>query len=450
LTDLFIVNVALPAMGRTFAGASLGDLSWVLNGYAIVFAALLVPAGRLADHYGRRRCFLAGVAVFTLGSAACAVAPGLTVLIAARVLQAVGAAMIVPTSLGLLLPAYPRRQHSLVVGIWAGVAAIAATSGAPLGGLLVEASWRWIFLVNVPIGIAALIGGRAVLPEIRAEHGARLPDGVSVAAVLAAITLVTLATVEGPQWGWTSAREVALYAAAAITTAVAVRRTLVHPHAVIEARLFASAEFSVATVAIFLFSAGFAAFLLVTVLLLQDDWGWSALAAGLGIAPGPAMAAMLAVSSGRIAARFGRRPAAIAGPLCMAAAAAWWLAVLPAHPDYVTGFLPGMLIGGIGAGLSTAPLLAAASTLPPDRATTGSAVLNMARQVGSALGVAITVVLVGTIVPGTLADFRRCWWFLIAAYAASSAVSAYGALRARRTRRPDAPPASLVPERAAG
>src|SRR6202034_864822 len=148
--DLFIVNVALPVIGRSYPGSSLSGLSWVLNAYAIVFAALLVPAGRLADHFGRRRFLLVGVAVFTLASAGCAVAPTLGVLVAARAVQAIGAALIVPTSLGLLYPAFPRRQHAMVVGVWAGVAAVAGTAGPPIGGVLGGVHWRRVFLLNAP------------------------------------------------------------------------------------------------------------------------------------------------------------------------------------------------------------------------------------------------------------------------------------------------------------
>src|ERR1700690_4002665 len=193
--DLFIVNIAVPAIGRSFGG-SLSGLSWVLNAYAIIFAALLVPAGRLADHFGRRRFLLVGVAVFTLASAACAAAPTLGVLVAARAVQAVGAALIVPTSLGLLYPAFPKRQHAMVVGVWAGVAAVAGTAGPPVGGLLVGVNWRWIFLINVPIGVATLIAGRRILPEVRAAAGSRLPDWVSSVLLLASVTLLVLGTVQ--------------------------------------------------------------------------------------------------------------------------------------------------------------------------------------------------------------------------------------------------------------
>ena len=208
--DLFIVNIAIPSMADSFSGASLSGLSWVLNAYAIVFAALLVPAGRLADHYGRRRFLLAGVLTFTLASALCAIAPSLPMLIAGRTLQAVGAAVIVPSSLGLLLPVFP-TQHNLVVGVWAGVAAVAASSGPPLGGLLVAIDWRWIFIVNVPIGLFTLLIGARVLPEIREKASARLPDLISVASLLGAVTFLILATVQGPSWGWLSLRSSAFW-----------------------------------------------------------------------------------------------------------------------------------------------------------------------------------------------------------------------------------------------
>src|ERR1700742_994530 len=405
--DLFIVNIAVPAIGRSFGG-SLTGLSWVLNAYAIVFAALLVPAGRLADHFGRRRFLLVGVAIFTLASAACAAAPSLGVLVAARALQAVGAALIVPTSLGLLYPAFPKRQHATVVGIWAGVAAVAGSSGPPVGGLLVGISWRWIFLINVPIGVATLIAGFRLLPEVRAAKGARLPDGVSAVLLLAAVSLLVLATVEGPDWGWGSARFIGLLSAAVVAVGLTVARTLWHPHALIERGLFRSRPFTFATIALFLFFVGFAIFLLNGTLFLQDEWHYSAVRAGLAIMPGPVTAAVFAVNAGRLARRFGRGLPAVAGTACMAIASFTWAVLTTAHPAYVTEILPGMLIAGVSAGLTQAPLFAAAGTLPPDRATTGSAVLNMARQVGSAVGVAVVVVVVGSGGAG-LAGYHRAW-----------------------------------------
>jgi EmrB/QacA subfamily drug resistance transporter len=430
--DLFIVNVALPVIGQSYSGASLSGLSWVLNAYAIIFAALLVPAGRLADHFGRRRFLLVGVAVFTLASAACAVAPTLGVLVAARGVQAVGAALIVPTSLGLLYPAFAKRQHAMVVGIWAGVAAVAGTAGPPIGGLLVELSWRWIFLINVPIGVATLLAGLKVLPEVRAVAGSRLPDWVSSVLVLGSVTLLVLGTVQGPTWGWGSAKTVALLAVAAAVIALTVMRTLRYPHALIERDLFTSRPFTGASIALFLFFVGFSIFLLSVVLFLQGEWHYSVVRSGLAISPGPATAAVFAINAGRIRARFGRLLPALAGTLLLAVAACLWILCTGAHPDYAAGFLPGAFVMGISAGLTQAPLFAAAGTLPPDRATTGSAVLNMARQVGSAVGVSVVVVIVGTGAAHTVTDFHHVW----AAQAIAGALACLAVAVTARTRAP--------------
>jgi EmrB/QacA subfamily drug resistance transporter len=432
--DLFIVNVAVPAMGRSFHGAGLSDLSWVLNGYAIVFGALLVPAGRLADHFGRRRFLLGGVVVFTAGSVVCAVAPSLDVLVLGRLFQAVGAASIVPASLGLLLPTFPARQHNLVVGAWAGVAAVAASSGAPLGGLLVTLSWRWIFLVNLPIGIFTVALGIRVLPEVRAHASARLPDTVSMLSLLAAVTLLIFGTVEGSSWGWGSLGVIASLAGAVAAGALTVRRAFTRSNAVVEADLFKSREFGTASAALFLFFIAFATLLLISVLYLQDMWHYSALDAGLGIAPGPLTAAVLAINSGRIATRFGRAVPALLGASAMALSGLYWLLFATASPDYLL-FLPGMVLGGVGAGLTQAPLFASAATLAASRATTGSAVLNMARQVGSAVGVAVLVALMASPHPDQLELFDRGWALQFGAAAAAALVLlVQGVLRPGRAR----------------
>ena len=165
--DLFIVNIAFPDLKRSFPSSSLSDLSWVLSAYAITFAALLMPAGRWADRSGRKRAYLAGLTLFTLASAICAAAPSLDALIAARVLQAVGGALMLPSSLGLLLPLFPPAKRGAAIGLWSAMGGAAAAFGPPLGGLLVEADWRWVFLVNLPIGVVTVVIGGRVLDEIR-------------------------------------------------------------------------------------------------------------------------------------------------------------------------------------------------------------------------------------------------------------------------------------------
>ena len=177
--DLVIVNIAFPAIGRSFGGAGLGPLSWVLNAYTIVFAALLVPAGRLADLVGRKAGFLVGVAVFTVSSGLCALADDVPQLVAARVLQAAGAALLTPASLGLLLAAFPPERRAGAVRIWGAMSGVAAAIGPVVGGVLVNLDWRWIFLVNVPVGVVALVLGVRVLPSVPRQPE-RLPDLVRV------------------------------------------------------------------------------------------------------------------------------------------------------------------------------------------------------------------------------------------------------------------------------
>jgi MFS family permease len=218
-----------------------------------------------------------------------------------------------------------------------------------------------------------------------------------------------LGTVQGPAWGWGNAKTIALLAVAAVATALTVARTVRHPHALIERDLFTSRPFTGASVALFVYFVGFAIFLLSVVLFLQGEWHYSAVRAGLAIAPGPATAAVFAVNAGRISARFGRVLPAMAGSASMAIAAGYWIGCTGATPDYVGGFLPGLFAGGISAGLTQAPLFAAAGTLPPDRATTGSAVLTMARQVGSAVGVAVVVVILGTAAAHPVTAFHHVW-----------------------------------------
>jgi len=204
ILDLWVVNIALPALQRDFAPATLPDVSWILDAYAIVLAALLLPAGRAADSIGRRECFLAGLLIFGVASLGCAVAPDLLALIACRALQAAGGAVLMPTSLGLALQVFPSHQRSTAVGIWAGVGAVAAGSGPVLGGLLIESSWRWIFLINLPVILTALAAGVAILPRrpgvVDGQRAGRPIDGAGTLLVLGAVGLVCTALTEFPRW----------------------------------------------------------------------------------------------------------------------------------------------------------------------------------------------------------------------------------------------------------
>ena len=412
--DLFIVNIAFPQIAKDFTGTSLGSLSWVLNAYAIVFAALLIPAGRWSDHMGRKRAFLLGIGLFTAASAVCAAAPSAGLLTGARAAQAVGGALLTPASLGLLLPSFaPERRH-VAIGLWAAVGGVGAAAGPPLGGLLVQASWRWVFLVNVPVGLITLVVGWRVLSEIR--HPDRARADLAGAGLLAlGVGAAILAIVKGPDWGWISGQVVGLLVLAFALLGALVRRSAGHAAPILEPVLLRARAFSVATVATALFFVAFAAMLLSSVLFLTEVWHRDVLTAGLMLFPGPAMAATFAVPGARLGARFGPGRVGIAGALVFALGGVMRLAWLGPDVHYASDFLPQMLVGGAGVGLILPSLTsAAAAALPPARLATGIAVQTTGRQIGSALGVAMLVAVLGG-AAGTGQDFNGAWVLMIIA-----------------------------------
>jgi EmrB/QacA subfamily drug resistance transporter len=421
--DLFIVNIAFPAIARHFGGTSLGSLSWILSGYAIVFAALLVPAGRWADAFGRKRAFLLGLAIFVLASAGCALAPSVGLLIAARVLQAAGGALMVPTSLGLMLAEFEPAKRHVAIGVWAATGGIAAAAGPPLGGLLVQADWRWVFLVNVPVGLAGLLFGARTLVERREVGGGR-PDMLGAAAVIVAIGSLVVAIVKGQEWGWTSPGILALLAAAVISLPAIWVRSERHLTPIVEPAMLRVRSFGLAVGASMLFFAGFGAMLLAGVLFLTAVWHEDVLSAGLMLFPGPAMATAFSVPSARLGARVGYRIPGMVGALLFAAGSVWYITQTGQKPAYVSEFLPGMLISGAGVGLVIPTLTGAgASSLAPERFATGAAVLTMGRQIGAALGIAVLVAVLGT-APRTPSDFHGAWLITVAAGLAAGLVLA--------------------------
>ncbi len=434
--DLFIVNIAFPDLARDFNGASLPDLSWVLNAYAIVFAALLVPAGRIADRVGRKRVFITGLLLFSAASALCALAPSVGFLVAARVLQAAGGAMMLPTTLGLILPAFPLEQRPLAIGIWSAVGGVAAALGPPIGGLLVQLSWRWIFVVNVPIGIVTAIVAMRALNEVREPEDGR-PDLLGAAELALGIALLTLGIVKGPEWGWADPRSLAAFAGSVGLVVAFLFRSAHHHAPVIELPLLRVRSFALANLAAAVFFAGFGAMLLSGVLLLTEVWGYSALRAGLALSPGPLTAAIFAVPAGRLGGRIGQRPVVAAGGLTFATGFAVILATVGSDPAYASSFLPGFILGGTGVGMVLGALPAAATAaLPASRFATGTAVFGMARQLGSAIGVAVLIALLNDTTGGDLlAGLQRGWAFALGAGLATAGLAlSFGPVGSRAPR----------------
>ena len=413
--DLWIVNVALPAMGSSFSHgdhpASLGDLSWVLNAYAITLAALLVVLGRAGDRIGQRPVFIAGVVVFALASLACALAPTLWVLVLARVVQAAGAAAQLPTSLALLLAAVPAERRTGATRTWAAFGGLAAAAGPVIGGLLVEIDWRWVFVVNLPIGVLAVVAGLLVLPAPAARETGPLPDVWGAVLITAAVATLTGALVEAPGWGWASGRTLALLAAALVTGAWFGVRSVRHATPLLELHLLRLPRFGVAGAGTFVFGVAFAIMLLSNVLWCQDVWHWSALRTGVALVPGPALVPIVTALTSRAIRRFGPGPLVVAGGLLFAAGLLWRTVTVSATPHYLHDLLPSMILTGAGVGLTIGTLIAAGvQSLPGDRTATGSALVNSFRQISSTVGVAVLVTILGARVDaGSVGGFRLAW-----------------------------------------
>ncbi|MEA2171682.1 MAG: hypothetical protein QOF76_4982, partial [Solirubrobacteraceae bacterium] len=349
-----------------------------------------------------------------LSSALCGLAPSVPTLVAARILQAGGAALMVPTSLGLLLVEFPSSMRAQVVGLWSAVGAVGGAAGPPLGGLLVEASWRWVFLVALPFGLVAFAVGARILKEEREPGDAPMPDLLGAALLAASVALGVLGIVEGQGWGWGSARIVGAFALAVAGLALFARRSSRHEAPVVEPVLLRLPGFVPANLASLAFFAAFGAMLLSASLFLTGVWHYSTLKAGLALAPGPVMAAAGSVAGGRIVGRYGPRAAALPGALIFAAAQAWMGLRMEATPDYLGTFLPGNLLGGLGVGFVISALSAAvAASLPPERFSTGTGVFSMMRQIGSALGIAILIAIVRVPDPADpAAVFHHAWAFM--------------------------------------
>ena len=400
--DTTIVNTSFPDIAASFPEATRSQLSWILDAYFIVIAALLVPAGALADRLGRKRMFLASVVAFVVTSLLCALAPSWELLVAGRFLQGMAAAVMAPVSLALVLPLFGIERRATGVGLWGAAAALAAASGPPIGGVLVEvADWRWIFLVNLPLGLLVVLAGRRVLAESRDEHATGLPDLAGSALAAAGLGAIALAIVEGPSWGWDSAAVIAAFAAGAALLAAVAYRCTRHPRPVVDPALMGISSFRRANVGTLLFAMAFFSAILGNILFLTSVWGYSVLDAGLATVPGPLMSAIVAGPAGRLADRFGHRAVIVPGTVAYAAG----LLVLRGaglEPDYLGTWLPGMLLAGIGIGFAFPTLgSAAVSEVEPARFGSASAVSSAFRQIGAVLGTAILVAIVGE--PATLA-----------------------------------------------
>jgi EmrB/QacA subfamily drug resistance transporter len=421
--DLFIVNIAFPDMEASFHQANIRSLSWILDAYTIVFAALLVPGGRWADVVGRKRAFLVGLGIFIFSSGLCAAAPSVLFLVLARVAQAVGGAVLLPTSLGLLLPEFPPWQRPVAIGSWSVVGGLAAAAGPPLGGLIVQISWRWVFLVNIPVGLAAMAAGVIVLREQRHPDAGRA-DIFGAGLLTAGVAGVVLAIIQGHHWGLLSVRIIGLVVLSALALGAVVARSRTHVSPVIDLDLMRVRAFSLATIAATPFFMAFSAMLLAGVLFLTNVWHEPITTTGVMLAPGPVMGALVAIPCSRLAESVGQRVVGAIGCVLFALAGLTWALNLTDTPHYLTTLLPGILLGGAGVGLVNPSITGAAvAALPSARLATGIAIQTTGRQLGFALGVAILVGSVST-PPTTASGYRPAWYLMIASSVVAAVIMA--------------------------
>jgi EmrB/QacA subfamily drug resistance transporter len=419
--NLSTVNVAFPDMKASFEGESLASLGWVINAYTIAFAAILLPAGRLADSHGRRRMFYAGLTLFALGSLITGAAPTLPIVVLGRTVQGMGGALIAPASLGLLLEASPPDEITRSVALYGGITALGVATGPTLGAFIVDsAGWRWSFLLSLPIAFVAWFVGRKHLSTARGAQRQRV-DAIGVVLAALAMASVSLAIAEGGNWGWTSGRTLTAFAVGFAAGVWFVLRCQHHPDPVLPIELFRVRAFALSTSATVLFGVSTGALLLANVLFLTEVWNYSIVRAGLAMAPSPIVAALAAPLVGRFGARLGERTIGVPGALILAFAA-WWLRFhVDVEPNYWTDWFPGAAMAGLG--INTAfPMLQSAGVrdVGAARFSIANASTRAALQLGSAVGIAGLVAILGDR-SNTLDDFRTAW-LMISIFAVSTAL----------------------------
>ncbi|MGW5851303.1 DHA2 family efflux MFS transporter permease subunit [Streptomyces sp. NPDC055254] len=444
--DVTVVNLAMPDLREDFTGSAFQSLSWVITIYAIVFAALLAPAGRLADALGRRTLFLAGISVFTAASLLCAVAPNLDTLLVARAIQGLGAAAMIPASLAIVLMDTPPERRRAAIGQWSAAAALAAAVGPAVGGVLVDTfGWRSLFLINIPFGLLFLYGAVAIPRSTGPATERKLPDLLGTIMLGAGVGLFCLGISKGSEWGWTEPSSLVCVIAGPVLIALCLLRSAKHPAPAVEVTLWRNRTFALANAAAFFYGIALFSWLLVGVLYVTQVWGYSELEAGLAMTPGAFAATIVAMRVGKLPPTYGPRLATAGGAIILAGTGFLLAFTLPDHSMFLAYWLPLGVLAGVGMGaITTGTSTAAALSVSPLRFAGATGLNQTARQIGGAIGIAI----LATVVSGALkdiADFERI--YLIAA-CASVVVALLGF--GLTIKLPPTPPAAEPPAQAAG
>jgi EmrB/QacA subfamily drug resistance transporter len=415
--DTTIVNVALPAIHRSLH-ASLSGMQWIIDAYTLVIASLLMLSGSTADRIGRRRVFELGLLLFTLGSALCAAAPSLGVLVAARVVQAIGGSMLNPVAMSIVRNVFTDpRERAQAIGLWGAMIGVAMGLGPVLGGALVDTvGWRYVFLVNVPIGLGAVVLAARYVPESRADHARRI-DPVGQVLVIVGLASLTYAIIEGQAHGWGSAEILTLFVVSIVSIVTLVGYELRRREPLIDVRFFRSAPFSGASITAVCAFGAFGGFLFLNTLYLQDVRHYSAFHAGLCTLPIAAITFVGAPLTGRFMARHGTRAPLLAAAVAFIASPLL-LVGLAVHTSLLL-LIASYILMGLAMAMVNAPITnTAVSGMPSAQAGVAAAVASTSRQVGATMGIAVIGAVVGassasTFGPGFAHATHAGWWLIV-------------------------------------
>ena len=393
-TMLVSLDTSIVVVAERTIAEDLGNpnwMPWVFSGYSIAYAAGLLTAGRFADVNGRKRSFMRGLALFSIGSVLCGLAPTTHLLVLARLIQAIGGAQLTPASIALVLPEFPAEKRTVAIGVWGAVGGLAAAAGPSLGGILLDwLNWRWLFFINVPFCIFTLLIGRTLLHESKDPNATKNVDLVGTAFGFPGVALVTLAITQSTEWGYFDNRTIGSFILGFALLALFVQRCRTVSNPLLDLKLFKLPFVVAANISGLFFSIGFLGMWLLNTQWIQVIWGYSPARSGLATAPGPIMAAIFAAPMGRLAVRWGHAKVLMVGSVLMSVGTFLLTVTMTPTPDYVRDYLPLMIMTGIGVGCSMSTLSSAANAfLPPAKFAMGSALNTTARQVGSALGAAL-------------------------------------------------------------
>ncbi len=410
-------NLAFPEIEATFDQTTRSVLSWSLSGYAIVSAAFTLLGGQLSDRWDATRAFLGGLAAFAAGSLLTGLAPTAAVLILGRCLQGVGAAFIVPASLVLAVTEFPPERRPLVVAVWTAAFPIGSAAAPTLTALVLEAgTWRWVFIATA--GLSVVLAVVIMMMPMRVAQPQpdlvpQTPDYLGFVVGTAGVALIALAIVQAPRWGWTSAATLGTGLSGLMLMPVFVRRSLGHTRPLMDLTLFRYRTFTVATLAnIFISIAGTSVWLLWP-LIMNNQWGYSQVRVGLAISVTPALAGTISVVSARWAQANGYRRLLVPGSFVLLCANVWYVVMLDAEPNYVGVMLPGLLMYGVGMGLTFAPVNAAALLeVPETEYGQANAGFNTIRSLASGLGIAAVIAAIGEVTGDPFVGYDRAFTFL--------------------------------------